>query len=232
MFLFTHHLRNGLGIPLEVTALLGVGFALYKRSKWDVLLLSVPFCFYLLFMRSVGFAYHLLPAVPFLLILAARFLDVFVEKLLRRVAPAASLALALIVVAPTLLDCLRLTEVMRSPSTKTLAKTWIEEHLPSDTTIMSEGYVFTASAYGPPLVENRQTLERDIAFVIANKGTGRVATLQLARYDHLYGNATAYDILKVREMDSNAIARRRPRYLVTTSDRDRLAGEELVAAVA
>jgi hypothetical protein len=226
LFLFTHHLRNGLGIPLTVASLLGVGFALYTRSKWDLLLLSFPLSFYLLFaMRSVGFAYHLLPAVPFVLILAARLLDAVAERLLRRAAPVTGLVLAVIVVAPTFLDCLRLVEVMRSPGTKTLAKTWIEEHLPAETMIMSEGYVFTAPAYSPPLVENRSTLERDVAFVIENNGTGRTATMRLAHYDRLLGDAKAYDILKVGAMDSGSIARQRPRYLVTTSEKDGLAGE-------
>lgn len=227
LFLFTHHLRNGLGTPLLLASLAGIGFAVYKRSTWDLLLLSFPLCMYLLFMRSVGFAYHLLPAIPFVLILAARFLDAVAGKFPRRAAPAASLALAAIVVIPTFLDCVRLIQVMRSPSTKTLAKAWIEDHLPAGATIMSEGYIFTASAYGPPLVEDRSTLERDIAFVTENRGTGQTAALRLAHYGRLYGEARTFDILKVREMDSEEIARQHPRYLVTTSDRDLLAGDEL-----
>jgi len=229
LFLFTHHLRNGLGIPLLLTSLAGIGFAVYKRSQWDLLLLSLPLCMYLLFMRSVGFAYHLLPAVPFVLVLAARFLDAVARQLPRRVGPAASLVLAALVVIPTFLDCVRLIQVMRSPSTKTLAKDWIEDHLPAGATIMSEGYIFTAPVYGPPLLEARSTLERDIAFVKENGGTGLTPELRLAHYDRLYGEGKTYDILRVREMDTEEIARQRPRYLVTTSDKDRLAGDELAA---
>lgn len=229
LFLFTHHLRNGLGIPLTIASLIGVGFAVYKRSMWDVLFVSFLICMYLLFMRSVGFAYHLLPAVPFLLIIAARWVDAVAVALMPRATIAASLALAAIVVTPTFLDSVRLVQVMRSPSTKTLAKAWIEANVPAGTTIMSEGYVFTAAAYGPPLVENRATLERDIAFVKDNRGTARIAALRLAQYGDLHGGATAYDILKVGAMDSAAITSQRPPYLVTTSGKDRLAGEELAA---
>jgi hypothetical protein len=227
LFLFTHHLRNGLGIPLELASLLGLGLALYNRSKWDLLMLAFPASFYLLFMHSVGFAYHLLPAVPFLLILAARFLDAVVEKLWRRGSLGASLFLAAVVATPTFLDSVRLVQVMHSPSTKTTAKTWIEEHIPGGATIMAEGYVFTVPTFGPPLVETPSTLERDIAFVIENKGTGRTATLRLAHYDNLYDNVRAYDILKVRLLDSEAITRDHPRYLIMTSDKDRPAGKEL-----
>jgi hypothetical protein len=229
LFLFTHHLRNGLGTPLLLASLGGIGFAVYKRSQWDLLLLSLPLCMYLLLMRSVGFAYHLLPAIPFVLILAARFVDAVGRQLPRRAVPAASLALAVLVVIPTFLDCVRLIQVMRSPSTKTLAKDWIEDHLPAGATIMAEGYVFTAPVYGPPLLGARSTLERDIAFVKENGGTGLTPELRLAHYDRLYGEFKTYDILRVREMDTEEIARQRPRYLVTTSDKDRLAGDELAA---
>jgi len=227
LFWFTHHLRNSLGIPLELASLLGLGFALYHHSKWDLLMLSFPVSFFLLFMHSVGFAYHLLPAVPFLLILAARFLDAVAEKLQFRAPIAASLLLAAVVATPTFLDSVRFVQVMRSPSTKTTAKTWIEEHIPGGATIMAEGYIFTDPAFGPPLVENPSTLKRDIAFVMENKGTGRMAMLRLAHYDALHNNARAYDILKVRFLDSESITRDHPRYLIMSSDKDYPAGKEL-----
>lgn len=227
LFLFTHHLRNGLEIPLELASLLGLGFALYHRSKWDLLMLSFPVSFYFLFMHAVGFAYYLVPAVAFLLILAARFLDAVVEKLWGRGSLGVSLFLAAVVATPTFLDSVRFVQVMRSPNTKMTAKTWIEEHIPGGATIMAEGYILTAPTYGPPLVENPSTVERDIAFAIENKGTGRMATLRLAHYGNLYGNARAYDILKVRMLDSEAIIRNDPRYLITTSGQDSPLGKEL-----
>lgn len=227
LFLFTHHLRNGLGIPLELVSLLGLGCALYNRSKWDLLMLSFPVSFYLLFMHSVGFAYHLLPAVPFMLILAARFLDVAVEKLWGRGSLGMTIFLAMVVATPTFLDSVRLVQVVRSPSTKTIAKTWIEKHIPGGATIMAEGYIFTDPTFGPPLLENPSTLERDIAFVTENKGSGRTAMLRLAFYENLYGSARVYDIFKVRFLDSEAITRGQPRYLIMTSDSDSPAGREL-----
>lgn len=223
--LFTQ-LRDGLGIPLEVTLVLGFGFALYKRSKWDLLMLSFPVSFYLLFMHSVGFAYHLLPAVPFLLILASRVLDALVERILGRESLGVSLCLALLVVAPTFLDSIRLVQVMRSPSTKAAAKTWIEKRLPAGTRLMAEGYVFTAPAFSPPLLENPVTLKRDIADAVENRGTGRTASLRLANYDRLYNGARAYDILKVTSLRVDTIAAAAPRYLVMTSNRDAPVGTD------
>lgn len=226
-FLFAHHLRNGLGIPLEVASLLGLAFALYKRSKWDFMLLSFPASFYLLFMHSVGFAYHLLPAVPFMLILAARFLDAIVEKGLRGESLGASVLLASVVVAPSLLDSLRLVQVMRSPSTKTAAKTWIEAHIPDGSTLMAEGYMFTDPIFGPPLVESRSSLDRDRAFVKEKKGAGRIPELRLSHYEWLYGGARAFDILKLRFLDSEAVATSRSPFLIMTTEGDRPVGKEL-----
>ena len=220
LFLFTHHLRNGLGIPLEVASLLGICLAVYNRSKWDILILSFPISFYLLFMHSVGWAYHLVPAIPFLLILAARLVDVIADKFLRRESLAMSLLLGAVVTTPTFLDSIRLVEVMRSPSTKTMAKTWIEEHIPGGATIMAEGYFYTDPTFVPPLVENPSALERDLAFVKMNNGTGRTTMLRLVHYDDLYGNARAYDVRKVRLLDSEDITRDQPRYLIMTSFMD------------
>lgn len=224
LFLFTHHLRNGLGIPLELTSLLGFGFAVYNRSKWDVLMLSFPLSFYLLFMHSLGWAYHLVPAIPFLLILGARFLDAVSETLMRRSSLAVGLLLAAIVTTPTFLDTVRFIEVMRSPSTKMMAKAWVEEHIPGGATILSEGYFYTDPTFAPPLVENPLSLERDLAFVKANRGTGRTMMLRLTHYDNLYGNARAYDIRKVRLLDSEAITRDNPHYVIMTSAMDAQAG--------
>ena len=226
-FLFTHHLRNGLGIPLEAASLLGFAFALFRRSKWDLVLLSFPAAFYLLFMNSVGFAYHLLPAIPFLLILAARFLDAVVETGLRRQSLGVSLLVALIVVAPSLLDSVKLVRVMRSPSTRTAAKAWIEAHIPDGSTLMAEGYMFTIPVFGPPLVDNRSTLNRDIAFVKDQNGAGRLPSLRLANFDRLFGTTRAYDIVKLRFLDSAAIAGSRPPFLIMTTEGDRPVGKEL-----
>lgn len=227
LFLFTHHLRNGLGTPLEIVSLLGLIFALYHRSKWDFLLLSFPVSFYLLFMHSVGFAYHLLPAIPFLLILAAKFLDAVAEKLRGQESLGVSLLLAAGVVAPTCLDSVRLIQVMHSPSTKMLAKTWIEEHIPEGTAIMVEGYVFTDPTFSPPLAETFSSLDRDIAFVTENKGIGKIAMLRRANYDRLYGKAKAYDVRKVGFLPLDVAANDPPRYLVMTSDNDTPGGQEL-----
>lgn len=227
LFPFTHHLRSGLGIPLEIASLLGLAFALYKRSDGDILIVSFPAFLYLVLMHSVGFAYHLVPALPFLLILAARLIDAAAENVLRRPSLVASLLLATAVATPTFLDSARFVSVLRSPGTKTTAKAWIEAHIPQGSTIMAEGYIFTTPTFGPPLVESPSSLERDIAFVKEQKGAGRIPALRLAHYDQLSDSARAYDVLKVGFLNSKAIASRLPRFLVMTSDMDSPAGREL-----
>ncbi len=227
LFPLTHHLRNGLGIPLETAAVLGLGWALRLRSKGDLMMLSVPAAFYAVFMHAGGFAYHWLPTVPFLLILAARCLDAALEKLLRRRSLTASLLLAAVVGAPTFLDSVRYVDVSRSPGTRARAQAWIEEHVPAGSAILAEGYVFTAPTYVPRLAEGRACLERDLVAIKADKGTGRSVSLMLTRYDELYGGARAYDIRKVRLMNSRTLAEDGSPFLMTTGAQDEPAGWEL-----
>jgi hypothetical protein len=113
-----------------------------------------------------------------------------------------------------------------------IAKTWIEEHIPNGARIMAEGYIFTTPTHGPPLVENPATLERDVALVQGRKGTGGMVRLRLTHYSDLYDGTKAYDILKVSHLDSEAIVRHSPHYLLMTSDKDPPAAQELASMFA
>lgn len=227
LFWLTHHLPNGLRIPLAACVLLGVASAVRRRSPSDLFLLSFPAALSLVLMQSVGFAYHLLPALPFLLILAARLIGSAARRLAPGAPLAATLLLAFAAGLPSFLDSLRYARLMLSPDTKVLAKQWIERNVPAGSTVMMEGYIHSVPIQCPPLAEDRKTLERDLASISAQGGTGLAVKLRLNRHGEVHGRDIAFDIIKEYRLEVPAIARLKPPYLIMTDSHDRPTGKEL-----
>lgn len=228
LFYFTHHLSNGLGILLESIVILGILYAFYRKSHWDILLLSFPIAYYLLFMHSVGYAYHMLPAIPFVFILAARFLDEIACRYFNRSSTAAIVCIAILVTIPTSLEAVKLVRVIASDDTRTEARAWIEENIPQDSLILAEGYLSTVPVHAPPIVDNMKTLERDLAHTLNSKhGSGFFAKTRIANHGLLYGKSRSFNVVKVDTLTIKDVDSARPEYIIMTSKNDRIAGVEL-----
>lgn len=227
LFYFSHHLKNGLGIPLELVVIIGILYALYKRSRKDILILSFPVTYYLVFMNSVGFAYHMLPAMSFLFILAARFLDDFSRRIAGRFSTLVFVCASILVVMPTSVDALKYIKVITSDDTRVQAKSWIEKNIPEDSLVLSEGYLSTVPVHVPPVGENMETLQRDLAATLRSGGSGFSAKAKIANAGLLYGGPRLYNLVKVDALTREDIDISRPTYIIMTSINDKLAGEEL-----
>lgn len=227
LFYFTHHLRNGLGVMLEITALSGMAYAAYKRSRADILLLSFPVLFYVLFMHSAGYAYHMLPAIPFILILGARSLD----ALTRRIFPAASflvlLLVSIVVVCPSFFNELKIVKILTSPDTRTESKRWIDENIPEGSKILVEGYASSVATHSPSIDGNMRSLERDLADSVASGGGGFSAKTKMANFDRMFIGRKVYDVYKTVVFSGEDIRRYDPEYIVMTSDNDLFSSAEL-----
>lgn len=227
LFYFTHHLRNGLGLPLEAAALLGIACAFYKRSKWDMFLLSFPVTYYLLLMHSVSFAYHMLPAIPFVLILAGRLLDAVSEKYFRGFSSFAFFCLLGIAIVPTFFDSVKYVTMLAGPDTRTEAKGWVDENIPGEATVLSEGYIATLPVHTAPLSEDLRTLKRDLEYTIARKGSGFSEKLKIANYDKVFNADKVYEIFKVGRVSGEDVEKHRPSYIILSGSNDIVTGEEL-----
>lgn len=73
-FYLAEDLRNGMGLGLEMLALLGVAYALYRHRAEDWMLLVFPLPLFLALATGENFAHYALPLLPFLAIAAARLL--------------------------------------------------------------------------------------------------------------------------------------------------------------
>lgn len=220
LYYFTNHMRNGWGVPLEILSLCGMGYALYRRTRWDLLLVVFPISQYLIFMNITGFAYHIIPLSFFVFILAGRFLDELLSGILfRRSIFFATLAAALIVF-PSFIDSIKLIKVVASPDTRTIAKSWIEDNIEKESTVLEEGCLFGNAISSPQLAGNVESVKRDFDGAVAIGGSGSLQKVKMAYYDELYAGSSLYDVVKVDKLKESDILSNDPLFIITTSNND------------
>src|SRR5262249_49499835 len=118
----------GLGWPLLLAAMAGLGLSVVRRDRALLVLGSLPVVlFVVLGAQQLFFARFLLPAVPALAVEAAVALDALVT-----VRPVLGLGLALLVAMPALVDSVRLDVMLTRVDTRRLARDWVEANLPED----------------------------------------------------------------------------------------------------
>ncbi|TMF01912.1 MAG: glycosyltransferase family 39 protein [Chloroflexi bacterium] len=123
---YARTLVTGLGWLLLAASVAGVVLSIRRRDWSSIVVVSLPAVLLaVLGAQQLYFARFLLPALPALLVEAALALET-----LAGVRPAAGLAAALLVGAPSLVDTLRFDVLLSREDTRTLARSWIESNLP------------------------------------------------------------------------------------------------------
>lgn len=133
-FHFSITLRRALGPALLGLAVLGILLALYRHRRRDLLLLSFPI-FYFLYVGSwtVVYGRFMIPILPMLCLLAAGAIFPIVKKFKNSNLVLGALA-GLALLQPTL-EVVRDDRILTQTDTRTLAKSWIDENLPSQSKI-------------------------------------------------------------------------------------------------
>jgi YYY domain-containing protein len=134
----------GLGLPLELLAILGCGLAaaraLRRGGAWgDRFLLSFVIPSFLV----VGFLHtkhmrYLAPIVPFLCLFAGRLVDESIERLQARTWRMTAVVLAAVLFGLTALYALAFSRIYLVPSTRTAATEWIAANAGPRATILIE----------------------------------------------------------------------------------------------
>ncbi|MBI4307252.1 MAG: glycosyltransferase family 39 protein [Chloroflexi bacterium] len=162
LHLLTDTLPRTMSTVLAVFSALGFGWALYRRTPADVILLTGLLSIYVATaLGRIVFPQYGLPFTPFLTLFAARA----VVELLGRLSIAPQLRYGLlglsiaVVVTQPLLQVAQQDYTRTQKDTRTVAKEWIEANVPAGAKVLMDGGrdFFTVS---PPLSYSRSALAR------------------------------------------------------------------------
>ena len=136
----------GLGLPLTALAFTGAGYACWKRSPADwILLVFVTVSFTLTGLSAVRFARYLIPLYPALCLLGARFaLEPFCTGWLRKTAPIFGIFVALY----TFAYAFTLVRAFTLPDPRDVAADYLEKNAEQGASI---AFAKTPWFYSPPL---------------------------------------------------------------------------------
>ncbi len=147
--------NDGMGHALAAVTAASVLFAaILKRTRRDALLLLFPLLYYwLIAAQRVRFARNMMPLLPFLAVLAARLVYAALcaiaaripwgrlpQRLSAVIQGAAVLVVAVLLIAGPVRQQVAYNILLTQPDTRTIAKAWIEENIPTGSRIAFEEY--------------------------------------------------------------------------------------------
>jgi 4-amino-4-deoxy-L-arabinose transferase-like glycosyltransferase len=188
-------LRWGLGYILLGLALIGVLYAVWRHQEEDLLLVSYPLLLYL-FMggQLMFFSRFMIPAIPVLMVLAARCLIVLGDWLpLGEVYKRAAVPfLAALVLAQPAWSTIRHDVLLTREDTRTLARQWIEANIPSGARIARESLGPSLSGQPPPVPRSDRVY--DVSTIQGRKIVEHPIEYYKENYDYLVINSFEYDM--------------------------------------
>ncbi len=164
LFYLTEHLRNGMGSGLELVALVGIIYAVVKRTPWDWIILAFPLPLFFTLARGENFARYALLLLPFLSIAAARVICDMMLWAEQRWSKhwawgGIVIVFAIVLVIPSALNIARYDFMLTQPDTRALASEWISANIPDGATVVVEG----AGVLGPAVPTSIDLLDRQLA---------------------------------------------------------------------
>jgi hypothetical protein len=139
-------MKDSLGWPATILMVVSVAYALTRDRAHDYLLLIFPLSLYIIIsLPSASFLRnprYVLPALPFLCILGARFLvhSLGNTKLSSKWIIGLTITLITFVCTPQLYRIVQQNRAFSRPGSPILAKNWIEANIPDGAKILMEGY--------------------------------------------------------------------------------------------
>jgi hypothetical protein len=167
LFYLQYGMAENIGKLSQYLVYGGVLLGLVRRKRKDLILIVFPLVLFVLIgsWKSMA-ARYLLPLTPFLVLIAAFFLDALLTKIaspLRKKIPQfpsrvlqnryLNWAVVALVLLPSVVKVVRFDYLLTQKDTRTLAKEWINRNLPKGSTLALE-------SYSPPLSEDDYLLLR------------------------------------------------------------------------
>jgi 4-amino-4-deoxy-L-arabinose transferase-like glycosyltransferase len=160
----TVSLRYGLGLPLLGAALAG-GLVLIRRDwRRACLFMSFPLLYYVLMGRgNRDFVRYAIPLIPFLCVMAAGFVESVHSLARRKLAPGLSsgltVALAVLLVLPSLTSVARLDRLLSKEDTRVTARRYVEKSIPAGSTLSEFSGAFGDLGLSPSAESLQKLLE-------------------------------------------------------------------------
>lgn len=186
LFYLTEHLRNGMGIGVEILAFAGVAYAFYRHTRQDWVLLSFPLLLSITVAKGPNFARYALPLLPFLMIAAACLVADAWEwaeaKYGRAWVPPAFAAIMIGLQIPSAVSIARYDYYVSQPDTRAVAAEWMRLNLPVEAAVTIEG----AGVLGPTVPNSRKQIDEELARIASAatrpESSYRQLTVQAMQY--------------------------------------------------
>lgn len=160
-------MRASMGWPLFVASLAGLGYAMWKRTAADWVLVPFAVIFYVVIASTSSdvlyYPRYVLPILVVLAALAARLLCELWQNLARSNAVVATAVIGAVIAVPTI-QAVREDHVLTKTDTRTLAKDWIEQNVPAGSRILIEGLKINPVKGTVQLQDTAEAIERRIAY--------------------------------------------------------------------
>jgi len=161
-YYFTEAFPYSIGYGLTVLSVIAFLFSVFRHTREDILAGSFVFC-YALYVGSWKVAIHkyMLPVLPLMLLLSARFI-VEMSDQMRHPKRAALfvLVLSLVFAAEPFARSVRGNYLLCQKDTRTVAKEWVENNIPHNTTIAVDAGNFDLAKFSPPLNDSEESLRK------------------------------------------------------------------------
>jgi len=186
-YLYFLYLIRSIGIYLTTVFLLS-SLSIFNKNRRRLNMLILPYIvIYFLFIFSAATAQpnFLMAVLPFICIYTAVFVvDVvsYVSRGLKNTFVYS--AIGLLLISPSFLNVLRYDYLLTRPDTRAVAKTWIEDNIPEDSSILIEGAFPWKIVDCPPLVENKECLLEEMEKIREKGGDSILWKARISRIGH------------------------------------------------
>jgi len=180
-FAYPLYFYRAMGPVVSIFSIFGIAYAMWNLNRKRIAILAFLASFYILMgsTRMMVADYYIIPAVPFLYLLIAEFVDAidlrvssrYFSKGVRRMFVVAIL-FAAVLIWPLSRVGIHLYS-LSGKNTRYLAQEWIESNIPYGVKILMDSGK-SLNSFAPPIAENRESLERILASAKANVAMDKV----------------------------------------------------------
>lgn len=176
---------------LTITAIFGFGLGLFRKN-WKILLVFSFTIAYFISMatNSVRFERFLVPLIPALALAAGYFIGELYEQYSGKNRQLIITAVVVLILIEPAISVMRSGQILSNPDTRTIARNWIKENIPTGSRIAREAFAPNLDGMGYDVNTFSRLNEHPVLWYVEN-GFDYLVFAQ-ARYGNLYDEPDRY----------------------------------------